>query len=151
MSVNRVIILGHIGNDPVIRYANDIKVASVSLATSESYTNKSGEKVTSTEWHNIVAWRGLADVMDKFVKKGSQLYVEGKITTRKWDDKEGVTKYSTEIVADKIELLGGKKEGSAPASTPQTEQSPAKSDKLGSQSAEDAFSMPDDDKDDLPF
>ena len=151
MSVNKVHLLGHIGNDPVIRYANDIKVASVSLATSESYTNKSGEKVTSTEWHNIVAWRGLADVVDKYVKKGSQLYVEGKITTRKWDDKDGVTKYTTEIVADKIELLGGKKESSVPASTPQTEQPQAKADKLGSQSAEDAFSMPNDEKDDLPF
>jgi len=107
MSVNKAILVGNVGKDPEIRHLEGgLSVARFTLATSETYKNKSGELVTNTEWHNIVAWRQLADLADRYIKKGRQLYVEGKITTRQWDDKDGVKRYTTEIVADNIRLLG---------------------------------------------
>ncbi|MDD4812991.1 MAG: single-stranded DNA-binding protein, partial [Bacteroidales bacterium] len=107
MSVNKVILVGNVGKDPEIRHLeNNLVLARFSLATSETYKNKNGEMVTNTEWHNIVAWRQLAELAERFIKKGRQLYVEGKITTRQWDDKEGNKRYTTEIVADNIRLLG---------------------------------------------
>lgn len=112
MSVNKVILVGNVGKDPEIRYLDSgVAVASITLATSErGYTLSNGTQVPErTEWHNIVAWRGLAEVAEKYIKKGSQLYIEGKINTRKWE-KDGVTRYSTEIVAENIELLGKKPE-----------------------------------------
>lgn len=112
MSVNKVILVGNVGKDPEIRYLDSgVAVASITLATSErGYTLSNGTQVPErTEWHNIVAWRGLAEVAEKYIKKGSQLYIEGKISTRKWE-KDGVTRYSTEIVAENIELLGKKPE-----------------------------------------
>ena len=105
--INKVILLGNVGKDPEIRHLdNNVTVASFSLATSETYKNKSGEKVTNTEWHNIVVWRGLAEVVEKYVKKGSQIYVEGRIRSRSWDDKEGNKRYTTEIFCDNLQLLG---------------------------------------------
>lgn len=112
MSVNKAILIGNVGKDPEVRHLSDTKVANFTLATSESYTSKSGEKVTTTEWHNIVVWRGLAEVVEKYVSKGSKLYVEGKIFTRSWDDKDGVKRYKTEIQADTIQILSGWHEGS---------------------------------------
>jgi len=107
MSVNKVILVGNVGKDPEIRHLeNNLVLARFSLATSETYKNKNGEMVTNTEWHNIVAWRQLAELAERFIKKGRQLYVAGKITTRQWDDKEGNKRYTTEIVADNIRLLG---------------------------------------------
>lgn len=107
MSVNKVILVGNVGKDPEIRHLeNNLVLARFSLATSETYKNKNGEMVTNTEWHNIVAWRQLAELAERFIRKGRQLYVEGKITTRQWDDKEGNKRYTTEIVADNIRLLG---------------------------------------------
>ena len=107
MSVNKVILVGNVGKDPEIRHLeNNLVLARFSLATSETYKNRNGEMVTNTEWHNIVAWRQLAELAERFIKKGRQLYVEGKITTRQWDDKEGNKRYTTEIVADNIRLLG---------------------------------------------
>lgn len=109
MSVNKVILLGNVGKDPEIKYFdNDVTLANFSLATSErGYTTSSGTQVPErTEWHNIVCWRGLAQVVEKFVKKGSQLYIEGKIRTRSYDDQNGVKRYVTEVVADNLELLG---------------------------------------------
>ena len=101
--VNKVILVGNLGKDPEVRHLdNGIAVANFSLATTESYTNKQGERVNQTEWHNIVLWRGLADVAEKYLKKGNSIYVEGKISTRKWEDKEGNTRYSTDIIADKM-------------------------------------------------
>lgn len=123
MSVNKVILVGNVGKDPEIRHLDSgIAVASFSLATSESYNAKNGERVTNTEWHNIVLWRGLADVVEKYVKKGSKLYIEGKITSRQYE-KDGVTKYFTEIVANNMVMLdsknsGGSSENSNPTSTP---------------------------------
>tara|TARA_B100001142_G_scaffold294712_1_gene315111 strand:+ start:437 stop:859 length:423 start_codon:yes stop_codon:yes gene_type:complete len=111
--VNKVILIGNLGKDPEVRHLdNGVAVANFSLATTESYTNKQGERVNQTEWHNIVLWRGLADVAEKYLKKGNSVYVEGKISTRKWEDKEGNTRYSTDIIADKMTMLGSKSDNS---------------------------------------
>ena len=109
MSINKVILVGNVGKDPEIRHLdNNVAVANFPLATSETYTNKNGEKVTTTEWHNIVAWRGLADVCEKYVQKGRQLYIEGKIRTRSYDAQDGTKRYMTEIYADALQMLGRK-------------------------------------------
>jgi len=106
MSINKVILVGNVGKDPVVRYFDKgVAKASFPLATSESYTNQQGETITSTEWHNIVLWRSLAEVAEKTVKKGSQLYIVGKIKTRSYVDKDGVNKYITEILADTMLVL----------------------------------------------
>ena len=98
-------LLGNVGKDPDVRYLeNGVAKCSFSLATSESYTNKAGEKVTSTEWHNVIAWRDLAKAAEGIVKKGMQIYVEGKISTRSYLDKEGLQKRITEITADTIQI-----------------------------------------------
>lgn len=109
MSVNKVILLGNVGKDPEIRHLESgVMKATFTLATSDQYKSKSGETVKQTEWHNVVAWRGLAEISDKYIKKGSQIFVEGKITNRSYDDKDGIKRYITEIVADNIQLLGKK-------------------------------------------
>jgi single-strand DNA-binding protein len=120
MSINKVILVGNVGKDPVIRYF-DKGVAKVTfpLATSETYTNQQGETITSTEWHNIVLWRALAEVAEKTVKKGSQIYIVGKIKTRSYVDKDGINKYITEILADTLLVLE-KKQGTVTSSV-QTE------------------------------
>lgn len=108
MSVNKVILIGNVGKDPEIRHLDTgVAVANFTLATSESYTAKNGEKVTTTEWHNIVLWRGLAEVAEKYVKKGSKLFIEGKITHRQYEQ-DGVTKFFTEIVGNNMEMLNSK-------------------------------------------
>ncbi len=108
--VNKVIILGNLGADPEVRTTTSgIKVARLRLATSETYTNKEGQKITNTEWHTVNLWRGLADIAEKYLAKGRQVYVEGKLRTRSYDDKDGITRYSTEIEADNINLIGGSK------------------------------------------
>jgi single-strand DNA-binding protein len=143
MSINKVILVGNVGRDPETRHLDKgVAVSNFSLATTETYTAKTGEKVSTTEWHNIVAWRGLAEVAEKYVKKGTQLYVEGRIRTRTWDDKDGVKRYTTEIYADTMQLLG-KREGQAefPGQAPQAEP-------LQSVNEPD-FSQPE--EDDLPF
>ena len=107
--VNKVILVGNLGKDPEVKYLDSgVAVANFSLATTENYKNKEGERVSQTEWHNIVLWRGLAEVAEKYIKKGSSVYIEGKIRTRKWEDKEGVTRYSTEILGDNMTMLGSK-------------------------------------------
>jgi single-strand DNA-binding protein len=109
MSVNKVILVGNVGKDPEVRHLDSgVAVANFPLATSESYTAKNGEKVTTTEWHNIVLWRGLADVAEKYVTKGRQLYIEGRIRTRSYDDKDGNKRYITEIYGDSMQMLGTK-------------------------------------------
>jgi len=106
MSINKVILVGNIGKDPVIRYFDKgVAKATFPLATSETYTNQQGETITSTEWHNIVLWRALAEVAEKTVKKGTQLYIVGKIKTRSYVDKDGNNKYITEILADTMLVL----------------------------------------------
>ncbi len=126
MSINKVILVGNVGRDPETRHLDkNVAVANFSLATTENYTSKTGEKVSTTEWHNIVAWRGLAEVVEKYVKKGSQLYIEGRIRTRSWDDKDGNKRYTTEIYADTLQMLGKREghtetDGQAPQSEPVT-------------------------------
>lgn len=107
-SVNKVILVGHLGKDPELRYLEgNVSVASFPLATSESF-NKDGKKVEQTEWHNIVMWRGLADVAAKYLTKGRLVYIEGKLRTRSYEDKEGIRRYTTEIVAESFNILGRK-------------------------------------------
>lgn len=120
--VNKVILVGNLGKDPEIRHLdNGVAVANFSLATTESYTNKQGERVNQTEWHNVVLWRGLADIAEKYLKKGNSVYIEGKIVTRKWEDKDSNTRYSTDIVADKMTMLGSKQESTSTAQPKITE------------------------------
>ena len=108
--INKVILVGNLGKDPEVRYLEGgIAVANFPIATSETYKDKnSGERKTSTEWHNIVLWRGLAEIAEKFLKKGAQIYVEGKLRTRQWQDKDGNNRYTTEVVGDNLQMLGKK-------------------------------------------
>ena len=112
MSVNKVILLGNVGKDPEVRYLEkNVAVANFTLATTErGYTLQNGTQIPDrTEWHNIVAWRGLAEIAEKYIRKGSQLYIEGKIQTRSWE-KDGIKRYTTEIYADTIQLLSKKQD-----------------------------------------
>lgn len=139
--VNKVILIGHLGKDPEVRHLeNGTSVANFTLATSESYKDKAGNRIDQTEWHNIVVWRGLADVAEKFLKKGSQIYLEGKIRTRSWEDQGGNKKYTTEIVADTFNMLS-KKDDSSQQQASQSSQTPSSVQK----------SSPIDEADDLPF
>jgi single-strand DNA-binding protein len=106
-SVNKVILIGNLGKDPEVRHLeNGSVVASFPLATSESYTDRqTGEKKENTDWHDIVCWRGLAEIAGKYLHKGSQVYIEGKLRKRSWQDKEGNARYTTEVVADELTLL----------------------------------------------
>jgi len=104
--VNKVTLIGNVGKDPETRYLESgIPVSTFSLATSESFKNKTGDRVTSTEWHNIVLWRGLAELAETYVRKGDPLFIEGKIRTRTWEDKEGRRRYTTEIIASNMIML----------------------------------------------
>jgi single-strand DNA-binding protein len=113
MSLNKVMLIGNVGKDPEVRYlegnnanGQQAKVARFPLATSERYRDRNGETRENTEWHNIACWRNNADVVERFVKKGTQLYIEGRIRTRQWTDQTGNKRYQTEIEADTIQLLG---------------------------------------------
>lgn len=129
--INKVILVGNVGKDPEVRYLdNGTAFARFTLATSESYKDKEGNRQSKTEWHNIVLWRGLAEVAEKYVKKGQSLYIEGKITNRSYEQ-DGATKYFTEIVGNEMKMLGSRNENngtgssepaasSAPASQPET-------------------------------
>ena len=126
--VNKVILVGNLGKDPEVRHLdNGIAVANFSLATTESYTNKQGEKVSQTEWHNIVLWRGLADVAEKYLKKGNSVYIEGKLQYRSWEDDNGNTRYNTDIRAEKMTMLGSKSDNqssSQPSDSPSESPAP---------------------------
>jgi len=120
--VNKVILVGRLGKDPETRYmTNGEAVTNASLATSEQWKDKSGEKQERTEWHNLVFYRRLAEIAGEYLKKGSEVYVEGKIQTRKWQDKEGRDRYTTEIIVNEMQMLGSKSQGSQAASKPQQE------------------------------
>src|ERR1017187_362192 len=119
-SVNKAMIIGHLGKDPETRYmTNGDAVTSFSIATSETWKDKSGEKQEKTEWHNIVLFKRLAEIAGEYLHKGSLVYIEGKLTTEKWQDKEGKDRYTTKIIANELKMLSGKREGS------QQEQNPA--------------------------
>lgn len=139
MSVNKVILLGHVGKDPDVKYFdNGSSVASFSLATTEKgYTAQSGIQIPDrTEWHNIVCWKGLAKVAEQFIKKGTQIYIEGKIRTRSYDDNNGAKRYVVEVYADKLELLGKRDSDNQQSNQPPAYSAPSPDD------------MP---ADDLPF
>ena len=131
MSLNKVMLIGNVGRDPEVRYldgnSGNAKVATFTLATTERYRDRNGETRENTEWHNIVAWRGNADVAERFIRKGTQLFIEGRIRTRSWDDQTGNKRYTTEIIVDNLQLLGKKSDNpggqqggyQAPAPQPQ--------------------------------
>ncbi len=121
MSLNKAMLIGNVGRDPEVRYLegnNGAKVATFTLATTERYRDRNGETRENTEWHNIVAWRNTADVVERFVKKGTQVYIEGRIRTRSWDDQSGNKRYTTEIIADTLQLLGKKSDNPSQAAAP---------------------------------
>ena len=148
-SINKVILIGNLGKDPEVRHLESgVAVCNFSIATGETYKDRnSGEKVTHTEWHNIVLWRGLAEVAEKYLKKGAKIYIEGKLRTRSWQDQEGNTRYTTEILGDNMTMLGKSEPNSSPAASSQSmEASKKKEEPLGNE-----FSNPDVENDDLPF
>lgn len=113
--VNKVILVGNLGKDPEIRHLeNGTAVANFAIATSESYKDKEGNRIDQTEWHNIVVWRKLAEIAESYLKKGSQIYLEGKLRTRSWEDQQGNKKYTTEVVADTFTMLGKKDDNKHP-------------------------------------
>lgn len=141
--VNKVILVGNLGKDPEVRHLeNGRAVANFSLATSETYKNKAGERVTNTEWHNIVLWTPLAEIAERFLKKGGQVYIEGKLTTRSWDDQEGNKRYTTEVVGRELTLLGKPEGGGGAPQQNAAANTPAES---------PVSTIPEDDTDDLPF
>jgi single-strand DNA-binding protein len=121
--INKVILVGHLGKDPEVRnLESGAKVANFSLATTETFKNKNGERQEQTEWHNISVWSGLAEIAEKYLKKGKLIYLEGRLRTRSYEDKEGNKKYITEILGDSFTMLGKKDESAAAfASTPEGE------------------------------
>ena len=145
-SVNKVILIGNLGKDPEVRHLdNGATVANFPLATSESYNDKNtGERREITDWHDIVVWRGLAEIVEKYVRKGTKIYIEGKLKKRSWQDKEGNTRYTTEVIGDELTIL------SRPDRESRTEKNP-----YDSTGTPDAPSKVDDimnkDEDDLPF
>lgn len=146
-SVNKVILIGNVGKDPEVRHLeNGATVANFSIATSETYKDKNtGQKVENTDWHDIVVWRGLAEVVEKYVRKGHKIYVEGKLKKRSWQDKEGNTRYTTEVLADELTMLSRPDDvkqnpSSAPYNNAGTPEQPSKVDDILKK-----------DNDDLPF
>jgi single-strand DNA-binding protein len=145
MTINKVILIGRAGKDPETRYmTNGEAVTNLSLATSENYKDKAGTKQEKTEWHNLTFYKRLAEVVGEYVKKGSMIYVEGKITTRKWQDKEGKDRYTTEIICHEMKMLGGKTQGDGE----QVERSTPAANPSEASSAKASF---DDFDDDIPF
>lgn len=159
MAINKVILVGNVGKDPEVKYfENNNAVANFTLATTErGYTAANGTVIPDrTEWHNIVCWRGLAKVAEQWVRKGGQVYIEGKIRTRSYDDANGVKRYMTEIYADNLELLGGRRkdaDGTVPESAPflpkQNQQIQQTASTTPTQNVEPPTYM--DEVDDLPF
>lgn len=119
MSLNKVMLIGNVGSDPEVRYlennpqnpGGNVKVATLRLATTERYRDLNGEQRENTEWHSVVLWRNNADVAERFIRKGSQIYIEGKLRTRQWTDQTGNKRYTTEVVADSLQLLGKRQDG----------------------------------------
>ena len=125
-SLNKVMIIGNLGKDPEVRYtAGGVAVASFSVATSEKFKAKSGEWEEKTEWHNVTLWARLAEIAGEYLSKGKTVYIEGRLQTRKWTDKEGKDRYTTEIVGEKMQMLSGKGEGAGGGRPEQRERSQA--------------------------
>lgn len=157
--INKVILVGNVGRDPEVRYLDSgVAVAKFPLATSETYTNKNGERVTNTEWHNIVIWRKLAEIVEKYVHKGQQLYLEGKISNRSYEDKEGIKRYITEVVVDNMQMLGKKSDGDKDSSVKDgidtisnDKEISENTSQIASKTSGTKDLSPSNDEDDLPF
>ena len=161
--VNKAILVGNLGKDPEMRYTpNGVAVCSFPMATSETYKDRnSGERITQTEWHNIVIWRGMAETAEKYLKKGSQVFIEGKIKTRSWEDQQGQKRYTTEVVADVMQLLdrpgtnaggnGAAASLTATSPTQSAENAPVNEQNEGKASAPEAVAAAAPSADDLPF
>lgn len=152
-SVNKVILIGNLGKDPEVRYLESgAAVANFSLATSETYRDRnSGQNVTQTEWHQVVLWRGLAEIAEKYLKKGNKIYIEGKLRTRSWQDKEGNTRYTTEVVGDQMTMLGGAPEGQQQGAGQQQRANTPQNNAPAAPSGNNFAVSADDPTDDLPF
>jgi single-strand DNA-binding protein len=152
-SLNKAILIGNLGADPEVRSTtNGSRVATLSLATSRQWKGQNGEKQEKTEWHRVVVWNNkgstLADIAEKFCKKGDKIYVEGTIEYRSWQDREGQTRYTTEITARELILLGGRSDGSESFSSPKVAAGAAAK---GSEAFDAAPEALDTEDDDLPF
>ncbi len=124
--VNKVILVGNLGRDPEIRHLEGgAVVANFTLATTEFYKDKTGNRIEQTEWHNVVLWRGLAEIAEKYLRKGMSIYLEGKIRTSSWEDKDGTKKYKTEIVGETMTMLGGKRDDNQSPQQQQQTQAPS--------------------------
>jgi single-strand DNA-binding protein len=146
-SVNKVILVGNLGKDPEVRrLESGSVVATFPLATNESYKDKNGNRVDNTEWHNIVLWRGLAEIAEKYLRKGSMVYIEGKLKTRSWEDQNNQTRYTTEVVGDNMTMLGTRETGNGMGSG-----MTATSGNTSSTPADTTHTPAADDNDDLPF
>jgi single-strand DNA-binding protein len=151
MSVNKVILVGRLGKDPETRYMTSGEaVTNVSLATSDNYKDKNGEKQERTEWHNLVFYRRLAEIAGEYLKKGSQIYVEGRIQTRKWQDKEGKDRYTTEIIVNEMKMLGSKSGSGSFEVVENQSSAPARSAPVAASSAPGKGNF-DNFDDDIPF
>ena len=155
-SVNKVILMGNLGRDPEVRFMpNGDAVCNFSIATTDSWKDKAGEKQEKTEWHNIVMYRRLAEIAGEYLKKGRPVYLEGRLQTRKWQTKEGQDRYTTEIIADSMQMLGGR--DGAPAQDSQPSPQPDAKDEFdqtpsrNSQSESTSSSSFDEFEDDIPF
>ena len=145
--VNKVILVGNLGGDPTMRSTSSgTAVVNFNVATSETFKNKNGEKETRTEWHRVVAWARLAEICNKYLKKGKQVYIEGRLQTRSWDDQSGVKKYSTEVVANNMVMLG--RAGDTPMDIP-SQDAPSQDFPAEQTVAEGSASTGE--EDDLPF
>ena len=161
-SVNKVILLGNLGRDPEVRYTpSGEAVANYSIATTETWKDKNGMRQEKTEWHNIVMYRRLAEIAGEYLKKGSSVYIEGRLQTRKWQDKQGNDRYTTEIIADQLQMLGGRNSNAA-GQTPGQDHGAASPSQPGGASTDDTPPPPrrkdpapggnfDDMDDDIPF
>lgn len=145
--VNKVILIGNIGQDPKVSYMpNGNAIANITVATSESWKDKNtGQNVDKTEWHRIVAFRRLAEIMGEYLHKGSKVYIEGKLQTRKWEDKQGVAHYATEIICNEMQMLDGRGQGSAPAQRPPQHSAPVSNQPAAAPPVDNGFD------DEIPF
>ena len=147
-SLNKVLLIGNLGKDPEMRaMPNGDAVATFSIATTETWKDKQGQKQGKTEWHNITMFRGLAEIAGKYLKKGGSVYIEGRLQTRKWQDKTGADRYTTEIIADQMQMLGGKQAGNEPQQA--NDAPPVQRQSVAKQTAPSGFS--DQFADDIPF
>ncbi|MCH2215215.1 MAG: single-stranded DNA-binding protein [Flavobacteriales bacterium] len=143
--VNKVIILGNLGLDPEVRtLESGAKLARLRIATSESYTTKDGQKVENTEWHSVTVWRQLADIAEKYLAKGRQVYIEGKLQTRSWKGEDGSDRYATEIVGERMQLIGGRPDNGDSAQRPNAVQAATQPSSSPTQTSSA-------EEDDLPF